>query len=120
MPVGSPRTRSARASPPPKWRSASSLHSPSLNPPDSLLLGKGRVGYFTGHPIGLFLMSATTAGTDRQGMNTFRRLFTRLEIDERLLGMVASLIVIWVGFHILSDGKFITPRNLYNLSTQTA
>jgi D-xylose transport system permease protein len=65
-------------------------------------------------------MSVTTAGTDRQGMNTFRRLFTRLEIDERLLGMVASLIVIWIGFHILSDGKFITPRNLYNLSTQTA
>jgi D-xylose transport system permease protein len=53
-------------------------------------------------------------------MNTFRRLFARLEIDERLLGMVASLIVIWIGFHILSDGKFITPRNLYNLSTQTA
>jgi D-xylose transport system permease protein len=53
-------------------------------------------------------------------MNTFRRLFARLEIDERLLGMVASLIFIWVGFHILSDGKFITPRNLYNLSTQTA
>jgi D-xylose transport system permease protein len=53
-------------------------------------------------------------------MNTFRRLFARLEIDERLLGMVASLVVIWIGFHILSDGKFITPRNLYNLSTQTA
>ena len=53
-------------------------------------------------------------------MNTFRRLFARLEIDERLLGMVASLIVIWVGFHVLSDGKFITPRNLYNLSIQTA
>ena len=53
-------------------------------------------------------------------MNTFRRLFARLELDERLLGMVASLVVIWVGFHIVSDGKFITPRNLYNLSTQTA
>ena len=53
-------------------------------------------------------------------MSTFRRLFARLEIDERLLGMVASLIVIWIGFHILSDGKFITPRNLYNLSIQTA
>jgi D-xylose transport system permease protein len=66
-------------------------------------------------------MSVTTAGTtDPRAMNTFRRLFARLEIDERLLGMVASLVVIWIGFHILSDGKFITPRNLYNLSTQTA
>ena len=40
-------------------------------------------------------------------MNTVRRLFARLEIDERLLGMVASLIVIWIGFHLVSDGKFI-------------
>src|ERR1700744_2547284 len=53
-------------------------------------------------------------------MSTFRRLFARLEIGERLLGMVASLVVIWIGFHIVSDGKFITPRNLYNLSLQTA
>ena len=53
-------------------------------------------------------------------MNPIRRLFARLEIDERLLGMIASLIVIWVGFHIASDGKFITPRNLYNLGNQTA
>src|SRR3954465_13845390 len=70
-------------------------------------------------------MSVPPAGTtDPRGqpgaMNTFRRLFARLELDERLLGMVASLIVIWIGFHIVSDGKFITPRNLYNLSTQTA
>src|SRR5258705_7338991 len=66
-------------------------------------------------------MSVTTAGTtDPRAMNTFRRLFARLEIDERLLGMVASLVVIWIGFHIFSDGKFITPRNLYNLSIQTA
>jgi len=70
-------------------------------------------------------MSATSAGaSDRQGkdrgMDTFRRLFARLEIDERLLGMLASLVVIWIGFHIASDGRFITPRNLYNLGNQTA
>jgi D-xylose transport system permease protein len=47
-------------------------------------------------------------------------LFARLEIDERLLGMIICLIGIWVGFHLLSDGRFITPRNLYNLSLQTA
>ena len=60
-------------------------------------------------------------GTSNQlAMNLFRRLFARLEIDERLLGMLLSLIVIWIGFHIASDGKFITPRNLYNLGNQTA
>jgi len=53
-------------------------------------------------------------------MNAVRGLFARLEIDERLLGMIICLIGIWVGFHLLSDGRFITPRNLYNLSLQTA
>lgn len=53
-------------------------------------------------------------------MNAIRGFFARLEIDERLLGMIICLIGIWVGFHILSDGRFITPRNLYNLSLQTA
>jgi D-xylose transport system permease protein len=53
-------------------------------------------------------------------MNAMRALFARLEIDERLLGMILCLIGIWVGFDILSDGRFITPRNLYNLSLQTA
>lgn len=43
-----------------------------------------------------------------------------MEIDTRLLGMVGALAVIWIGFHILSGGTFLTPRNLWNLSVQTA
>ncbi|TFF19827.1 sugar ABC transporter permease [Jiella endophytica] len=42
------------------------------------------------------------------------------EIDTRMLGMIGALLVIWVGFHILSGGTFLTPRNLWNLSVQTA
>jgi D-xylose transport system permease protein len=42
------------------------------------------------------------------------------EIDTRLVGMVAALIIIWVTFHIMSGGTFLTPRNLWNLSVQTA
>ena len=38
----------------------------------------------------------------------------------RLLGMVVALAVIWVGFHILSGGDFLTARNLWNLSVQSA
>jgi D-xylose transport system permease protein len=34
--------------------------------------------------------------------------------------MVVALLVIWVGFHILSGGTFLTPRNLWNLSVQTS
>jgi D-xylose transport system permease protein len=43
-----------------------------------------------------------------------------LEVDPRLLGMLAALAAIWVGFEILSGGAFLTPRNLWNLSVQTA
>lgn len=43
-----------------------------------------------------------------------------LRIDPRLVGMVVALAVIWVGFDLLSGGAFLTPRNLWNLSVQTA
>lgn len=42
------------------------------------------------------------------------------EIDTRMLGMIALLTVIWVGFHFMSGGTFLTPRNLWNLSVQFA
>ena len=35
-------------------------------------------------------------------------------------GMLAALAVIWIGFNVLSGGLFLTPRNLWNLSVQTA
>ncbi len=44
----------------------------------------------------------------------------QLEIDPRLVGMLAALAAIWVGFDLLSGGAFLTPRNLWNLSVQTA
>ena len=42
------------------------------------------------------------------------------EIDTRMVGMIVVLLVIWVGFHIISGGTFLTPRNLWNLSVQTS
>ena len=50
---------------------------------------------------------------------SWRDTLTAAEIDTRLLGMIAALLVIWIGFHALSDGKFITSRNLWNLSVQS-
>ncbi len=47
-------------------------------------------------------------------------LFRTLEISPRLVGMIAALALIWIGFHIASGGAFLTPRNLWNLSVQTA
>jgi D-xylose transport system permease protein len=42
------------------------------------------------------------------------------EIDARMLGMIAALAIVWIGFQILSGGVFLTPRNLWNLSVQTS
>ncbi len=47
-------------------------------------------------------------------------LLTKLELDARLLGMLGVLALIWLGFNVASDGIFLTPRNLWNLSVQTA
>jgi D-xylose transport system permease protein len=43
-----------------------------------------------------------------------------LEIDTRMLGMVVALVIIWISFNIVSGGTFLTARNLWNLSVQSA
>ena len=53
------------------------------------------------------------------------RFMRATEIDPRLLGMVGALLLIGLGFHlyslfVLGEGTFLTPRNLWNLSVQTA
>ncbi len=52
--------------------------------------------------------------------NDIKEVLRRLELDTRLLGMVVALLVIWVAFHILSGGTFLTPRNMWNLTVQTS
>jgi D-xylose transport system permease protein len=47
-------------------------------------------------------------------------LLRSLEVDTRMLGMVAALAVIWIAFDIVSGGTFLSPRNLWNLSVQSA
>jgi D-xylose transport system permease protein len=67
-------------------------------------------------------MSDTAPAIETPGASKQRRLrefVTATEVDTRLLGMFAALAVIWVGFHLMSDGKFITSRNLWNLSVQS-
>lgn len=53
------------------------------------------------------------------------RFLKATEIDTRLIGMLGALALIWVGFHLYGQivngfGAFLTPRNLWNLSVQTA
>ena len=42
------------------------------------------------------------------------------DIDTRLLGLLAALAIIWLGFNIATGGSFLTARNLWNLSVQSA
>src|SRR5580704_4012711 len=68
----------------------------------------------------------------REGYGGFVRGFVQAtEVDTRLLGMVIALGVVWLGFQFMSgsganpidrflSGVFLTPRNLWNLSVQTA
>jgi D-xylose transport system permease protein len=66
-------------------------------------------------------VSATPTGTVSEGRRSrARAMIAATEIDTRLLGMVVALIVIWVGFDLISGGTFLTPRNLWNLSVQSA
>ncbi|MFD2264647.1 sugar ABC transporter permease [Lacibacterium aquatile] len=53
-------------------------------------------------------------------MGALKARFEALELNGRMLGMLAALAVIWIVFDIVSGGAFLTPRNLWNLSVQTA
>ena len=54
-------------------------------------------------------------------MEKTRPSFLRaIGIDMRLLGMLGALVVLWVMFDLITGGRFLTPRNLFNLSVQTA
>lgn len=48
------------------------------------------------------------------------RFLNATELDTRMLGMLGALLIIWLMFHVLSGGLFLTPRNLWNLSVQSA
>jgi D-xylose transport system permease protein len=41
-------------------------------------------------------------------------------LDPRMVSMVLALLGVWIALQILTDGIFLTPRNLYNLSIQTS
>ena len=42
-----------------------------------------------------------------------------LELDTRLLGMIGAFLMICLVFNVLTDGRFLTPRNIFNLTIQT-
>ena len=64
--------------------------------------------------------NAAQSATREPPNRSLRSLLFAMELDTRLLGMLVALVVIWVTFHLWSGGNFITARNLWNLSVQSA
>ena len=73
----------------------------------------------------------SSQGPALQNEGPVTRFFRATEIDARMLGMVAALILIWCAFDIASGimrgnfggllgGSFLTPRNLWTLLVQTS
>jgi D-xylose transport system permease protein len=52
----------------------------------------------------------------RKSTKTF---LTSLGLDLRLLGMLGALVFLWIMFDLITGGRFLTPRNMFNLSVQT-
>ena len=48
-----------------------------------------------------------------------RSRFAQLELDTRLLGMIGAFLVLAIAFNLFTDGQFLTPRNIFNLTIQT-
>lgn len=48
-----------------------------------------------------------------------KSLIQTLDLDLRLLGMIGAFAVLCIGFDLFTGGRFLTPRNIFNLTIQT-
>lgn len=64
-------------------------------------------------------MSDQADNTHLETGQSGKSLFAQLELDMRLMGMVGAFIAIALAFNFFTDGRFITPRNTFNLTVQT-
>jgi D-xylose transport system permease protein len=75
--------------------------------------------------------ASTSQSPALQSEGPVKRFFRATEIDERMLGMLAALLLIWCVFDVASGimrgnfggllgGSFLTPRNLWTLLVQTS
>jgi D-xylose transport system permease protein len=58
--------------------------------------------------------SATTGAAPAK-----KSLLETLEVDTRLLGMIGAFVLLCLVFNLFTDGRFLTPRNIFNLTIQT-
>lgn len=48
-----------------------------------------------------------------------RNFLQSLQIDMRLLGMIGAFLMICIVFNVITEGRFLTSRNIFNLTIQT-
>jgi D-xylose transport system permease protein len=58
--------------------------------------------------------------SDNQKQSRLSQWIASTELDTRMIAMVAVLIAIWLGLNMMTDGIFLTSRNLYNLAVQSS
>jgi D-xylose transport system permease protein len=64
------------------------------------------------------VLEESATGVEPTEQSSLTRAIRATELDLRLVGMVAALIVIIAGFAIATDGRILAPVNLVNLSVQ--
>jgi D-xylose transport system permease protein len=70
-------------------------------------------------PAGLGTSPSPPVPANPPREHRWRSFLIATELDTRLLGMVVALAAIWITFNVLSNGDFLTSRNLWNLSVQS-
>jgi D-xylose transport system permease protein len=77
-------------------------------------------------------LTGTAPKSERGASSRIGAFMRATEVDTHLVGMVAALAIVWIGFQFasawrttgnpfdFSAGVFLTPRNLWNLSVQTS
>ncbi|ABV93738.1 xylose transport system permease protein [Dinoroseobacter shibae DFL 12 = DSM 16493] len=64
-------------------------------------------------------MSDASPTESRLPSRAKRSFLQTLELDTRLLGMIGAFVLVCLVFNLLTDGRFLTARNIFNLSIQT-
>ncbi|NLM37695.1 MAG: sugar ABC transporter permease [Firmicutes bacterium] len=64
------------------------------------------------------VVQESTQTTNVTGKSLFARLNARFDL--RAYTMIIALVVIWLFFTVLTEGRFLTPRNLSNLARQVS
>ena len=68
--------------------------------------------HFLSQSLAFGLLTTITASTVVMALRYNRQIIA-------LLGMIGALIILCIGFNLFTDGRFLTPRNIFNLTIQT-